>query len=191
MDEFTRNQIYYLYKKNSDEWSIKKLAFKFKISTSRVDAIIDLKEHEEKLLQAGFQKDDSFISMMENAIGATGNRAKEVVKEVCDVWKKRSPTFVTLPEDRNLTFEEAARILNMPQKATAYNSDNDRLMDENEPIKVIQIDKHETNRRFVYFITDISKNKHPEVSFYDIIFSVGTQDYCKRKGWCAQRGQLN
>lgn len=141
------------------------MAKKFQISLSRVDAIIDLKEHEDNLLKHGFKRNEHYISTMEAIVGANGQQAREVVKEICDVWKKRTPMFIRIPEDNNLSFKEAARLLGLTDKFYHFDPDKD-VQATSESIKVIQVDPEETSRKWRFFIVDISKDKHPTVLLF-------------------------
>ena len=77
------------------------------------------------MLQHGFQRNQSYITKMESIVGANGQRTREVVKEICDIWRKRSPMFVTIPEDENLTFKQAAILLRLPHKFVHFDPDKD------------------------------------------------------------------
>jgi hypothetical protein len=171
LNDFSRKQIYFLYKTQPQEWTVRKLANKFKISVERTDAIIDLEEHEERMFHLGYKVNTAYLSKMETIIGASSDRAREATREVMEFWQRRSPIFVKIPEDQQLTFEQAAKIAQLPSTFIDLNPDNEvagKLAESNPP-KVIQFDEYETNKRHTFIITDIGKNKDKSVTIHSFL----------------------
>lgn len=165
LNDFTRKQIYFLYKSKPEEWTVRKLASKFKITVERADAIIDLQEHEERMFHLGYKVNTEYLKKMEAMVGASSDRAREASREVMEFWQKRSPIFVKIPEDQELTFEEAAKIAQLPSTFIDLDPDSEvpAKPTQSTPPKVIQFDEYETNRRHTFIITDIGKNKDKSV----------------------------
>lgn len=113
-------------------------------------------------LKQGFQINEEYVRTMERMTGAKSRAASETTIHENEASRRRSPTFVSVPQGSALSFEEAARILRLPAAVTPNNPDADVAAQEKAP-RVLQHDPFERNRRHAHIVTDTSVHRDPAV----------------------------
>lgn len=156
LNNATKNEIYLLYKSNPKKWTPRALSQKFHCSMPRVEGVIDLKQYQERLLSDGFQINEEYLGKMERLLNAAPHTVQEETRQIFETFRKRSPTFVSLPDGEELSFEKAAEILRLPAKFSVFHPEfYQETTSEEEPPRPIRFDNYDATRRFSYIITDI------------------------------------
>ena len=118
----------------------------------------------------GFEINHQYVAFMESILGAQEKQVAEETRKELDIWRKRSPTFVSMPENEILSFKEAAKILKLPEKLKILIPEDYCDEYSQEPEKIISIDEYDKNRRHSFIITDISERRHKTVMFLFFLF---------------------
>lgn len=109
-DEF-RERLVALWRSNTQEWTPRKLSERFKISIERVKAIIKLKVLQSKMEEEGFKVNQKYVERIEQCLNASTPTNAEVPTALEDLTQSMPPKLVAIPEESQISFEEAARIL--------------------------------------------------------------------------------